>query len=108
MDYGGVDDGMKLFFCVVHAGVRIHPATSNCSARIAQARKVWQGCSLTLHSCHFGCPYQLRKADNQGSPSEKGLCVFSRANLVRSLGKVTSCMDYGVGVTRGCRIKFGV
>ena len=23
MDYGGVDDGMKLVFCVVHAGVRI-------------------------------------------------------------------------------------
>ena len=86
---------------------RTDPATSDCSARIAQGRKVLQGCRLTLPSCSFGCPYQLRKADNQGPPWKRS-CVFSRTNLVRSRQKVISCMDYGVGVTRGCRIKFGV
>ena len=71
---------------------RTDPATSDCSARIAQARKVWQGCRLTLHSCHLAVLINYVKQTIK-DPLWKGLVFFSRTNLVRSFGKVISCME---------------
>ena len=78
--------GRNCFFCMVHAGVRIlQPVT----VRRELPRLGKHGKDAA--PCHFGCPYQLRKA--QSRPSRKGLVVFSRTNLLRSLAKVISCIE---------------
>ena len=90
MDFEGVDDGMKLFFCMVHAGVRILQPVTQCSARIAQIRKSMARMQHLANFLIFFLVVLINYVKHNQDPSRKVSVLLAEPIFLRSHRKVIS------------------